>query len=187
MPNPTFPHASLTGDKLHEPKGIAAAAAKAIRRANGAGGGSFTNRGYGSIYFTAGGYTLTTPTSFTAIVPTTVAGGIQENYTEGTSGTLTYTGALRLQSLIQWSAVVSHDDASARQIEVAIGNASSEALPGIAATAAQNEKVTLSGIWYNDMQQNEVLQLWGKAAAGDLTVHRLSIVAWGWMASFDFS
>ncbi len=42
-------HASLTGAALHEPKGVASAAAKTVYRADGAGSGAWTTLGYDSV------------------------------------------------------------------------------------------------------------------------------------------
>lgn len=78
-------HASLTGASLHEPKGVAAAAAGTVYKANGSGSGSWTTIDYTSV---PAGFVLTheytqNATEFTITTAMPVDNTIPQN-TEGT-------------------------------------------------------------------------------------------------------
>ena len=96
-------HRNLTGASLHEPKGVAAAAANGVYVANGAGSGSWQRLAMGGVQFinTAGSPPGTTITGSGAadikisdIITTATQTTLPTDFTANTDGTLEYTGAV---------------------------------------------------------------------------------------------
>lgn len=87
-------HDSILDPEIHEPKGVAAASSNTLYLADGAGSGAweFANP-HGGLYYTdiGTGTTITTPTAFTLIDPSTTATHLDQ-FTQNSLGRLTYTG-----------------------------------------------------------------------------------------------
>jgi hypothetical protein len=99
----TIQHKTITGTDLHEPKGVAAAAANKVYVANGSASGAWSilttstmalPKGKFYFYNIGSPYTLSHSASTAKVAPTTIASGLGSLVTEATSARLTYTGTL---------------------------------------------------------------------------------------------
>lgn len=85
-------HASLTGASLHEPKGVAAAAAGTVYKANGSGSGSWTTIDYSSV---PAGFLLTQAYSqVSTAFSTSTAIPIDDTIPQNTEGTEVLTATI---------------------------------------------------------------------------------------------
>jgi hypothetical protein len=89
---------------------------------DGAGNFVLTGTPHGQVHFYNLGtpYTLTYPSTFTKVAPTTTAGGISSNFTEATTARLTYTGTDTVPIFITYSISVDQTTGSNRDLIAAI-------------------------------------------------------------------
>lgn len=88
-------HKDITDPDIHEPKGVNAASIGATYVADGAGSGDWVVlMPRGSITFSniATPLTVTYPSAYAKVTPTTTVSGFSRQVTEATNGRLTYTG-----------------------------------------------------------------------------------------------
>jgi hypothetical protein len=97
-------------------------AANQIVSVDGAGNFIFSGAPHGQIDFfsTSSPYTLSYPASYTKLAPTTTAGGVPSEFTEGTTARLTYTGTDTVPISFTYSLSVDQTVGTVRNIVVAI-------------------------------------------------------------------
>jgi hypothetical protein len=97
-------------------------AAGQVVTVDGAGNFVFTGAPHGQIDFfnTSSPYTLTYPATYTKLAPTTTAGGVPSDFTEGTNARLTYTGTDTVPISFTYSMSVDQTVGTSRNIVIAI-------------------------------------------------------------------
>jgi len=97
-------------------------AANQIVSVDGAGNFVFAGAAHGQIDFfsTSSPYTLSYPASYTKLAPTTTAGGVPSDFTEGTTARLTYTGTDTVPISFIYSLSVDQSVGTIRNIVIAI-------------------------------------------------------------------
>ena len=135
---------------------------------------------YGGIYFNNIGtpYTITYPSSFVKIAPTTTGFGSPKEFTEGVSGTLTYTGALTRQAEIHVGICLTQSSGADRDIRILIYKngvavSSSEAITG-AISGSKRHLATFTSV---SLSTNDYIEVYLKndGASGDVNVHTFKI------------
>lgn len=178
-------HSSLTasGD-LHICKGVATATNGQTIIADGSAGQSlgFANP-RGSCYFSnmASPSTVTAPSAYTKVAPTTVAGGMAIEWTEGTNSRLTYIGTATLDALVKVNVAVSQASGADRDLLFSIyknGSAVTGTETIVTTETAKKENVTLSFAVPN-LATNDYIELYVKNNGGaeNVSVYNLSMVA----------
>lgn len=143
---------------------------------DGAGGFSGATIPHGTFYFVdiTTPYTLTYPSTFTKIAPTTVAGGNPVDVTESTTGRLTYTGSVTRHFHIACDVSFDQTVGASRDIRFAVYKngikiANSEkirtAVSGAKGMAAVHTDTMLA--------QNDYIELYAQndGASGDLNIY----------------
>ena len=146
---------------------------------NGSGGGTWKKPPYGSIYFENIGtpYSLTYPSSFTKLSPTTTPSALNYLVTEGVNAKLTYTGP---GEVMEVTATLSAAQASGADRDlhfklykngVAVGGSSAV----ITASSASKRFVTLSADV--SLATNDYIEVYTKnlGASGDIAVYTFSL------------
>ena len=137
---------------------------------------------HGGIYFNNIGTpaTITYPSSYVKITPTTVGGGIPKEFTEGVAGTLTYTGLLTRQAELHVTACLTHSAGADRDIRIMIyknGVAipSSEAVIGV--TSAGKRQV--STFADSALSTNDYIEVYirNDGASGDISLYTFKLSA----------
>ena len=174
-------HSTLTGSDLHEPKGVASATSGQIYVANGSGSGVWRNLIRGHLYYDniGTGVTLTAPTAYTLIGPSTTAGSLA-GFSHNSTGRLTSTSSL--SEVVTYHATITFKHSSGTNVDVFFqmfkngsgitgGQAVSRASSSIYSTIALSGQVSLAS--------GDYLEMYVKSASGNVVIHSLNIVANG--------
>ena len=125
----TIQHNLITGTDLHEPKGVAAAAANKVYVANGSASGAWSTlttstmtlpKGKFWFYNISSAYNLTYGAATQKVAPTTIASGLGSLVTEATSARLTYTGALTTVVKLDFDVSLGQSTGSNKDLTIAI-------------------------------------------------------------------
>lgn len=171
-------HVSLTGSsEIHVCKGADTATSGQVPTFNGSGGQSakYANP-RGSCYFTnlATPYTLTFPSVYTKVSPTTTASGGNIEVTEGNNARVTYTGTDTIDFTASIEMAVDQSAGATRDIETQIYK------NGSAVSGAQTVVTTVSGnkeqISYRfnlSLATNDYIEVYMKnaGASGDINIY----------------
>lgn len=148
---------------------------------NGSGNFVFTGTPHGQVHFfnLATPYTLTYPSSFTKLAPTTTAGGIPSNFTESNTARLTYTGADTVPVFIAYSVSLDQTSGADRDLVTAIFKNGSVSNGYAVDTTSTGQKHTLSGVHTLTMTTNDYVELYiqNTGASGNIRLYSMQINA----------
>jgi hypothetical protein len=176
----TIQHKLIPDSDLHEPKGVATAAAKSVYVATGAATGVWTLSANGAIYFDniSVPYSLTYPATYTKLSPTTLAIGIGNSVTEATTARLTSVKAGT--SVFRAEAQLSVSQASGANKALRFGLYKNGALiPGSVITLT-----TVTALIYNvtlsipvSLAENDYVEVYAQndGASGDIAVYTFNL------------
>ena len=148
---------------------------------NGSGNFVFTGTPHGQVHFfdLATPYTLTYPSSFTKLAPTTTAGGISSNFTEATTARLTYTGTDTVPVSVSYSVSLDQTSGADRDLVIAIFKNGSVSNGYAVDTTSSGQKHNLSGVHTLTMATNDYVELYilNNGASGNIRVYAMQINA----------
>lgn len=164
-------HASLAEADLHECKGASTATVGKTIIASGAGAATFKyGNPHGGVYYSdiGVGTTLTYPSAYAKVVPTTVASGMAIEFTEATTARLTYTGTDSLDCRIIANVGFSQSVGAARDIQFALyKNGSIIAGSEQVSTTTSAVKNHVSILWdAANLATNDYIEVYCKNAGG---------------------
>lgn len=173
-------HATLTASSdIHVCKGADTAAVGQLPFFDGAGGqvNAYSNP-HGMCYFVdstlAAPYVLTYPAAYTKLAPTTVAGGIGLEVTEGTNARLTYTGTYATKARVVCNITLDQSVGANRDIGLKIyKNGGAIASSEIFTTAPSGLKQLITTISDIPLAQSDYLECYAKnfGASGDINIY----------------
>jgi hypothetical protein len=148
---------------------------------DGSGNFVLTGTPHGQVHFynLASPYTLTYPSSFTKLAPTTTAGGISSNFTESNTSRLTYTGTDTVPVSITYSVSLDQTSGTSRDIVVAIYKNGSVSNGHSITTTTSGQKHTLSGVHTVSMSTNDYVELYvlNNGGSGNIRLYAMQINA----------
>lgn len=178
-------HSGLTASSdIHVCKGATTATVGTTVIADGAGGQSFGyGNAHGGCYFSNIGApaTVTAPSAYTKVAPTTVANGAAVEWTEGTNARLTYTGTATLDALLTISVSASQASGANRDLNFSIyknGSAITGTETVVTTVTAVKEHVSMS-FFIPNLATNDYIELYVKNAGGaeNVSIYSLNINA----------
>lgn len=149
---------------------------------DGAGNFDLATAAHGSIYFynIASPYTLTYPSAFTKLAPTTTAKGSASNITEGTNARLTYTGTTTGKLDIVFNLSLDQASGSNRDVELALyKNGTLVNGSNVVITTTSGQKHSLSCHADVTVVNTDYVEVWAKnlGGSGDVRVYAMSLLA----------
>tara|TARA_R110002073_G_scaffold325981_1_gene505526 strand:+ start:394 stop:963 length:570 start_codon:yes stop_codon:yes gene_type:complete len=183
----TIQHNTITGTDLHEPKGVAAAAANKVYVSNGSASGAWSTlttstmalpKGRFYFYNTGSPYTMTYGAATQKLAPTTVASGLGSLVTEATSARLTYTGTLTTTVKLDFDAGVKQSTGSDKDIQLAL-HKNGSVLTGseIYFNATTAEEYSVSASCLVSATTNDYFEVYAFNAggSGNVNFHKLAL------------
>lgn len=116
-------HSAITDPDIHEPKGVAAASLGQVYVADGAGSGDWyviNAKGFISFSNIAVPLTITYPSSYTKVNPSTTVGGFPRETTEATTSRITYTGTVSKPVRVTANLFIDQSSGSNRDVRLAL-------------------------------------------------------------------
>lgn len=178
-------HSGLTSaSDLHICKGVATATDGQVPIADGAASQAmgFVNP-HGGCYFSNIGAaaTVTAPSAYTKVAPTTVANGAAVEWTEGTNARLTYTGTSTLDAIITVNVSASQASGANRDLNFTLyknGSAITGTETVVTTVTAVKEHVSMTFVAAN-LATNDYIELYVKNAGGaeNVSVYSLNMSA----------
>jgi len=148
---------------------------------DGSGNFVFTGTPHGAVHFfnLASPYTLTYPSSYTKLAPTTTAGGIPSNFTEANTARLTYTGTDSVPMSISYSVSLDQTSGSLRDLVVAIYKNGSVTNGYSVIGATSSEKHNMSGTHTVTLATNDYIELYilNNGASGNIRLYAMQLNA----------
>lgn len=177
-------HASLPEADLHECKGASTATVGKTIIAGGAGTATFKYANpHGSVYYSdlAAGTTITYPSAYTKVAPTTTANGTAVEFTEATTAKLTYTGTDTLDCRVLCNITLDQNVAADRDVYFKIyknGSAVTGSEVGTTVAQAQKHNVSLQFDIPN-LATNDYIEVYCKntGGSGDVKIYSFYLTA----------
>lgn len=174
---PTIQHNVLTTTELHEPKGVDAASAAEVYVADGVGSGSWQLLNpYGGIIYNdvaGSGTTISTPSTYTLVNPTTAATNL-EGFSTNNAGRLTYTGANTRHFHAVFDASYKHTTGSGQDIFFSVYENGSLLGSYEAAGTADSSNFQRMVLHFDVMSTtNDYYEVYVKTASGSVVIHGL--------------
>lgn len=148
---------------------------------DGSGNFVLTGTPHGQVHFydLASPYTLTYPSSFTKLAPTTTAGGTPSNFTEANTARLTYTGTDSVPLSISYSVSLDQTSGASRDLVVAIYKNGSVSNGHSVVTTTTGEKHNVSGVHTVTMATNDYIELYilNNGGSGNIRLYAMQINA----------
>ena len=148
---------------------------------DGAGNFVLTGTPHGQVHFynLATPYTLTYPSSFTKLAPTTTAGGIPSNFTESNTARLTYTGTDTAPVSVSYSVSLDQTSGADRDLVVAIYKNGSVSNGHSITTTTTGVKHNMSGVHTLSMATNDYVELYiqNTGGSGNIRLYAMQIDA----------
>ena len=148
---------------------------------DGSGNFVLTGTPHGQVHFynLASPYTLTYPSAFTKLAPTTTAGGIPSNFTEANTARLTYTGTDSVPMSISYSVSLDQTSGSSRDLVVAIYKNGSVSNGHSVITTTTGEKHNMAGVHTVTMATNDYIELYilNNGASGNIRLYAMQLDA----------
>ena len=176
-------HKNLPNAQLHECKGASAASAGQVSVANGAGASSYKYiNPHGAVSFVniASPLTITYPSAFTKVQPTTTAAGNSVQFTEANTARLTYTGSDNVVGKVVANLSVDQSIGADRDIEIAIyKNGSIITNSNIITTSPSGMKQLITSVALVSLATNDYLECYikNRGASGDVKVYTFYLEA----------
>lgn len=175
-------HNVITDPDIHEPKGVAAASDGQIYIADGAGSGDWRFLPHSYFYYDniGTGTTITAPTAYTKVGPTTVGDASPHEFTHSGTGRLTYTGTATIDVSIHSTITMKHSagagvDCYFQIFKNGAGVSGGQAV--FTADSANYKVVTLS--LHTSLSTNDYVEVFTKASSGNVIVHAYNLEAIG--------
>ncbi len=174
-------HRNISDPDLHEPKGVATAAANTAYVANGSGSGTWRRMAQGSVYFEniSTPYTLTYPATYTKVNPTTTASGTGALVTEATTTRLTYTGTPTILCNVFATISIDQSAGANRDIRMAVYKNGTKVDGSVVITTTQSALKQVMSIQADvSMATNDYVEIYAQndGASGDLKVYTLNLM-----------
>lgn len=172
-------HVNITDPEIHEPKGAASAVVGKVYVSDGAGSGNWRYRAHSHLYYSnvGTGTTITTPTSYTLINPTTIGDSAPHDFSHNSAGRLTYTASFSQDMSITMSCTFKHSAGSGVDCYFAIYK-NGVIVPGTehvrTANSANFNSISLNG-HANNITTNDYFEVYCKCASGSIVVHALNL------------
>lgn len=147
------------------------------------GAGNFTLVGapHGQVDFYNLGtpYTLTYPSTFTKLAPTTTAGGIPSDFTEATTARLTYIGEDTVPISVTYSISLDQASGADRDIVTAVYKNGSVVNAHAVVTTTTGKKVSMSGTSTVMMATNDYVEVYvlNNGGSGDVRLYAMQLNA----------
>jgi hypothetical protein len=183
----TIQHKTITGTDLHEPKGVAAAAANKVYVANGSASGAWSTlttstmalpKGKFYFYNIGSPYTLSHSGSTAKVAPTTIASGLGSLVTEATSARLTYTGSLTTVVKLDFDVSVKQASGADRDIMISIHrNGSVIAGSQVLVTSVTADLHQAAGSCFYNAATNDYFEIYAQntGASGDMVFQKVGL------------
>lgn len=178
-------HSALTGTDLHEIKGASSATINTVPVSDGAGTTPFVYinpRGTVTFADLATPYTLTAPTAYAKVAPTTTASGIGIEVTEATTARLTYTGTATIGCRVNLEMAVDQTSGAGRDIEAQIyKNGAAVTGAQTIITASASTKGQISFMFPLSLATNDYVEAYAKiSGSGDVQVYSFFLAIIGY-------
>ena len=148
---------------------------------DGSGNFVLTGTPHGSVHFydLVTPYTLTYPSAFTKLAPTTIAGGIPSNVTESTTARLTYTGTDTVPMTVSYSVSLDQTSGADRDLILAIYKNGSATNGYAVVTTSTGQKHNLSGVHTLNMATNDYVELYilNNGGSGNIRLYAMQLNA----------
>lgn len=147
------------------------------------GSGNFVLSGtpHGQVHFydLVTPYTLTYPSAFTKLAPTTTAGGVPSNFTESTTARLTYTGTDTVPVTINYSVSLDQTSGADRDLVIAVYKNGSVSNGHAVATTSTGQKHNLSGVHTVNMATGDYIELYilNNGGSGNIRLYAMQLNA----------
>ena len=183
----TIQHKTITGTDLHEPKGVAAAAANKVYVANGSASGAWSTlttstmalpKGKFYFYNIGSPYTLSHSGSTAKVAPTTIASGLGSLVTEATSARLTYTGSLTTVVKLDFDVSVKQASGADRDIMISVHrNGSVIAGSQVLVTSVTADLHQAAGSCFYNAATNDYFEIYAQntGASGDMVFQKVAL------------
>lgn len=170
-------HSTMTDPELHEPKGVAAASDGQIYIADGSSSGDWRYLPRGSFNYSdvGTGDTITTPTSYTLVAPTTAAMDSLRQVTQNDSGRLTYTGSTTLDFKISASITLKNSEATAQDVYFQVYKNGSPINHEHVVSALTGNYSSISFEVYQSLSTSDYVEVYTKTATGNVIVHSIAM------------
>ena len=183
----TIQHNLITGTDLHEPKGVAAAAANKVYVANGSASGAWSTlttstmalpKGKFYFYNIASPYTLTYDAATQKVAPTTIASGLGSLVTEATSARLTYTGTLTAVVKLDFDVSLKQASGADKDIMISI-HRNGSVIPGsqVLVTSVTGDLHQAAGSCFYNAATNDYFEIYAQntGASGDMVFQKVGL------------
>lgn len=148
---------------------------------DGSGNFVLTGTPHGQVHFfnLASPYTLTYPSAYTKLAPTTTVGGIPSNFTEANTARLTYTGTDSVPMSIKYSVSLDQTSGASRDLVVAIYKNGSVSNGHSVVTTTTGEKHNMGGVHTVTMATNDYIELYiqNTGASGNIRLYAMQLDA----------
>jgi hypothetical protein len=148
---------------------------------DGSGNFVFAGAPHGAVNFynLASPYTLTYPSTFTKLAPTTTAGGVPAQFTEATTARLTYTGSDTVPVSITYSVSLDQTSGTNRDIVVAVAK-NGTVVNGYSVLTVQSSQIhNTAGTATINLATNDYVEIFAinTGATGNIRVYSLEMNA----------
>jgi hypothetical protein len=148
---------------------------------DGSGNFVFAGAPHGAVNFynLASPYTLTYPSTFTKLAPTTTAGGVPAQFTEATTARLTYTGTDTVPVSVTYSVSLDQTAGANRDIVVAVAK-NGTVVNGYSVLTVQSSQIhNTAGTATINLATNDYVEIFAinTGATGNIRVYSLEINA----------
>jgi hypothetical protein len=148
---------------------------------DGSGNFVFAGAPHGAVNFynLASPYTLTYPSTFTKLAPTTTAGGVPAQFTEATTARLTYTGTDTVPVSITYSVSLDQTSGTNRDIVVAVAK-NGTVVNGYSVLTVQSSQIhNTAGTATINLATNDYVEIFAinTGATGNIRVYSLEMNA----------
>lgn len=171
-------HDSIPNADIHEPKGASAASSGQVYIANGAGSGSWRYVPHGALYYSniGTGTTITTPTAYTLINPTTTSDAAPREFTHNSAGRLTYTGTTTIDCAVSVAITMKHTTGTGQDCYFSIyKNGSPLTGAEFVRTADSGNYGSITLLGHGEITTNDYIEVYCKVASGSIVVHAMAV------------
>jgi hypothetical protein len=173
-------HNAITDAELHELKGAAGAAYASVPCADGAGSHHWIILSpHGELYYDdiGTGTTITTPTSYTVIAPTTTLEVAPKEVTSNSLGRLTYTGTPTHDFYIDATVTLKHSTGGGNDCFFQIHKNGSPLAGGQVVNSADSANYGVISVLASAdaVVTNDYFEIFCKVSSGSITVHAFTL------------
>lgn len=175
-------HVDIVDPDIHEPKGVASADQNHVYTADGSGSGDWLHpSAHGGFYYSniGTGTTITTPTSYTLVGPTTTVTHAHE-FSHNSLGRLTYSGTPDRHVFINCNLSVKHSTGSGQDLYFAVfKNGVLETGSEVVRSADSANFGAVTVQWDAVTSTGDYFEIYCKVSSGNIIVHSIYLNANG--------